>query len=201
MVDEAYCGIRAGKVSGQEICWPNGGSITTPDIAWQPNTSYRVRAMVKTVDGSFTVGMSNVFGDKKHLHITLDTSNEWEQIDSVFTTSADAITGLSYFNNCEGATGLTGYIDNWEIFEETSTGISKADKSSVKVFPTITSSVFTVEFSEKPGMIKVYSLSGQLIKTVKATSSTETIQLTTNGIYLVEVESNGTTSILKVIKK
>jgi len=200
--DEAYCGIRCGKITGTDNGYPNGGSITTPTIQWKANTTYRIHAWVKTVDGTFNFGLGNTYVDGTNADylIVVDTNNEWQEVNETFTTGANAKDGLSWFNNYN-TTGLTAFIDNWEIFEETSTGISKANKSSVKVYPTVTTSVFTVEFAEKPGMIKVYSLSGQLIKTVKATSSTETIELATNGIYLVEVESNGSSSILKVIKK
>ncbi|MBS2099844.1 T9SS type A sorting domain-containing protein, partial [Carboxylicivirga linearis] len=87
------------------------------------------------------------------------------------------------------------------ITVETATSVSKSKEANIKVYPTVTTSVVTIEFIEKPGIIKVYSLSGQLIKTVRSTSSIETIDLTSDGIYLIEVQSNGLTRIVKVIKK
>jgi len=109
---EAYCGAGSGKVTGTGICWPNGGSIATPNITWAANTTCRVRAMVKTVSGSFTIGLTNTYpvGGTANFIMQISTNNTWMQIDTTFTTGASATTGLAFFNNCEGATGLEGIL-------------------------------------------------------------------------------------------
>ncbi|MCU4163423.1 cadherin-like beta sandwich domain-containing protein [Carboxylicivirga caseinilyticus] len=281
---EVYCGKASIKLgTGDTGC---DAAFDINPFAYKANTTYRVRAMVKTVDGS--IGFLANSADPNY-NDAFDTGGEWQQIDFYFSTGAAPSASFVTFNKCDNGSNCTyAYIDNYEIYEvnndatlsaitlnvggldiafdpatttytatvpsgtetvtvdatlsdesamisgtgdvdvstgtgvativvtaesgaettytvtinvDSATKLSKIDQNAVKVYPTLTTSGINVEFSDKPGMIKLYSLSGQLIKTVKATSQIETIQLSTAGIYLVEVESNGAKTILKVVKK
>lgn len=114
-----WCGSRCVFISGNEHCWPNGGSVATNSINWIPNTTYRFRANVKTMDGTFTMGVqnANVNGASGDYNILVPFSNgEWIDFDASFTTGSNPGSGVAFFNNCGSASGLTAYIDNWELY-------------------------------------------------------------------------------------
>ena len=101
-----------------------------------PNTIYRVKAMVKTVDGSFQIGLS---GTDPAVITSINTNNEWKAIDFTFTTGATLSTPGMYFNNYT-CTGKTAFIDNWELYVaknpiiKTSTTSYVADNNLGKTF-------------------------------------------------------------------
>lgn len=112
---EAYCGVAAVKFEATTNGWPDGAALDVNGIAWQPNSIYRVRAMVKSVDGTFAFYAK---GTNPDVTISIPQSNnEWTLIDQTFTTGAAPTTNFFSFNNVDGAsTGKTAYIDNWELF-------------------------------------------------------------------------------------
>lgn len=105
-----YCGATSGNVSGT-----NAGSL---DVALTgkvvASTSYRVKAKVYAIGGTFQIGISGIgTSDYKK---TISAANSWQDIDFVFTTGATlGAAPLMYFNNY-GLTGTAGYIDNWEMY-------------------------------------------------------------------------------------
>jgi len=116
---EVWCGSSCVLINGNEHCWPNGGSVATNTISWLPNTSYRFRAKVKTMDGTFIMGVqnANVNGGNGDYNILVPFSNgEWIDFDASFTTGANPGSGVAFFNNCGSANGLIAYIDNWELY-------------------------------------------------------------------------------------
>jgi hypothetical protein len=132
---EVWCGSSAVLINGNEHCWPNGGSVATNSINWLPNTTYRFRAKVKTMDGTFTMGVqnANVNGASGDYNILVPFSNgEWIDFDASFTTGSNPGSGVAFFNNCGSASGLTAYIDNWELY----------------AVPGISTSVTTINFDE-----------------------------------------------------
>ncbi|WP_167612183.1 cadherin-like beta sandwich domain-containing protein [Maribellus sediminis] len=137
---EAYCGTSAGKVDASGSC---GGSLDTKTINWLPNTTYMVRAKVKT-NGTFTIGAQNVYGDQWGNHssenlVVPNTHGEWEDFEATFTTNSYPGSGVVYFNNCEGANGTKGYIDNWELYDRESDNTDLISLSSPQgeITPTI----------------------------------------------------------------
>ena len=75
-----------------------------------PNTTYRVKLMVKTIGGTFQLGVDA----DPNVEFEIDTKGEWMALDTIFTTGA-TIGANMYFNNW-ACTGLIGYIDNFEIY-------------------------------------------------------------------------------------
>jgi len=116
---DVYCGSRCVKITGKASCWPDGGSVGTKNITWLPNTSYRFHAKIKTMDGTFNMGVqnANVGGINDDYNITVpNTLGNWEDFDATFTTGPSPSPGVAFFNNCGLASGLIGYIDNWELY-------------------------------------------------------------------------------------
>ncbi|MBN2164642.1 MAG: T9SS type A sorting domain-containing protein [Marinilabiliaceae bacterium] len=114
-----YCGSRCVKIAGTEFCYPNGGSVATNSIKWYPNITYRFRAMVKTIDGTFNMGVqnANVNGKTGDYNIPVpNTNGEWALFDASFTAGSSPTSGVAFFNNCGSSTGLVAYIDNWELY-------------------------------------------------------------------------------------
>ncbi|MDD3489726.1 MAG: hypothetical protein PHR62_07570, partial [Paludibacter sp.] len=126
---EAYCGAAAVKFEATTNTWPDGAALDVNSIAWEANSTYRVRAMVKSVDGTFAFFAK---GTNPDVTISIPQSNnEWVLIDQTFTTGAAPATNFFSFNNVDGAsTGKTAYIDNWELFKvspSTSVSTLKSD--------------------------------------------------------------------------
>jgi hypothetical protein len=104
---DPYCGKYCGKIT-------SSGSIDfSPTLA--PYTKYRMRALVKTVGGTFQIGVSKYDGTAADIDNVFDTNGEWKAVDFSFNTGATVTGALTFFNNYQ-KTGTVGYIDNWELF-------------------------------------------------------------------------------------
>ncbi|WP_243348358.1 LamG-like jellyroll fold domain-containing protein [Parabacteroides sp. FAFU027] len=138
---DVYCGSHCVKISGTATC---SGSVDTKSFTWIPNATYRIHAKVKTLDGSFNMGIqnANVGGASGDYNIAVpNTNGVWTDFDATFTTGAASTTGMVFFNNCGSSTGLTGYIDNWELYAIPGISTSTA---SIALDKYIVSSSFTV---------------------------------------------------------
>lgn len=105
-----YCGSRSGTVTGI-----NGGSIDVPLTGkLVPNTTYRVKAKVYAIGGAFQIGVAGI-GVSDYIQ-PITTTGSWQDVDFTFTTGANPDANpLMYFNNFNTG-GVTGYIDNWEMY-------------------------------------------------------------------------------------
>lgn len=111
-----YCGANSAVVGdGIKV---GSGSINVDFTAMiQPLTTYRIRAMVKTVDGTFQLGVLGYERNQPDINHVIDTKGEWQPIDFTFTTGADmGDVRVMFFNNWQ-CTGTKAFIDNWEMFE------------------------------------------------------------------------------------
>lgn len=82
------------------------------------NTFYRVRAMVKTMGGSFQVGVWGYDVTGGDLNNVIDTQGEWQLLDFTFSTGDSLrLNNHGMFFNNWACTGTLGYIDNWEMYE------------------------------------------------------------------------------------
>lgn len=210
---EAYCGAGSGKVAGTGICWPNGGSIATPNITWVANATCRVRAMVKTVSGSFTIGLTNTYpvgGSNSNFILPVSTNNTWMQIDTTFTIGASATTGLAFFNNCEGATGMVGYIDNWEIYNSSALrapalriGIDESEATkAVNIYKNENNliTIYCNNVVTRKGTITVHNAVGQTFVNMMTTGSITVInKILKPGVYIVTLNVDGKNTTKKVM--
>ena len=113
--EEAFCGLAAVKFNATTNGYPDGAALDVNNVPWQANTTYRMRAMVKAVDGTFAFFAN---GTNPNVTISVPQSNdEWVLIDKTFTTGASPTSSFFSFNNVDGAsTGKIAYIDNWELY-------------------------------------------------------------------------------------
>lgn len=111
---EAYCGLSAAKL----IDAAGSGCTAALDLgnfAWKKNTTYRVRAMVKTIDGSIGI-LAN--GTDPNFGFAFNSNGEWVELDTTFTTGSNTATGFFSFNTCDYGSNCTAtYIDNYELYE------------------------------------------------------------------------------------
>lgn len=111
-----YCGANS-AVIGDGIKVGSGSINVDFTNMIQPMTTYRIRAMVKTLDGTFQLGVLGYELDQPDINYVVNTEGEWMPIDFTFTTGA--VMGdvrVMFFNNYL-CTGTKAYIDNWEMFE------------------------------------------------------------------------------------
>jgi hypothetical protein len=204
---EAYCGAAAVKFNATTNTYPNGAALDVAGIAWEANSTYRVRAMVKSVDGTFAF-LAN--GADPNVTISVPQSNdEWVLIDETFTTGANPTTSFFTFNNVDGAsTGLTAYIDNYELYNITSistgTKTINSDMSSAYVLDNKVVVKLNLELSGEVEL-SVYNVNGMLInfqKSVCVNGYSEKVLNTNlqNGVYFVKVTIAGKSSTLKIVK-
>lgn len=163
-----FCGATSGNVSGT-----NAGSLDVL-LAGKllANTSYRVKAKVYAIGGTFQIGVSGI-GTSDYLK-TINAVNAWQDVDFKFNTGAALATApVMYFNNF-GLTGTNGFIDNWEMY----------------AVPKVYTSVASINF-ESPGSKTVSVRAVNLSDAISITAtegfavSPTTIPASTNGSTLI----------------
>jgi len=115
---DAYCGTTAVKL----VDATGSGCTAALDLAnfsWNSNSAYRVRAMIKTINGSIGIlarGSRN--SNAEDFGFAYDTKGEWKLLDTTFITGTSARTGFFSFNTCDFGSNCTEfYIDNYELYE------------------------------------------------------------------------------------
>lgn len=204
---EAYCGAAAVKFEAITNTWPDGAALDVNSIAWEANSTYRVRAMVKSVDGTFAFFAK---GTNPDVTISIPQSNnEWVLIDQTFTTGAAPATNFFSFNNVDGAsTGKTAYIDNWELFKVSpSTSVSTL-KSDSKLNAFVQNGRVVANFeanADGVAELVLYNIQGVQLTKVNASIVKGQNQYTFNaelpsGVYVIKMSENNNTTAVKVVK-
>jgi len=106
--NNAYCGTTSGKIDA------GTGSIELP-LSLNPFTKYRIKAIVKTMDGDFQFGVTKYDLTKADISQVVNTNGVWKAVDFEFNTGSNASGALAYFNNTNLA-GKSAYIDNLELY-------------------------------------------------------------------------------------
>lgn len=153
-----HCGAASMKVGNGT----NTGSgsldvVLTGKIT--PSTTYRVKAMVKTVDGTFQLGVWGYDSSKGDMNNVINTNGEWMPLDFYFTTGATLGGTQGMFWNNSGCTGMTGYIDNWEMYISPDPIVAVSTKS-LAFDPEYVSSTFTVTGSNLTNPITITAPAG-----------------------------------------
>ncbi len=115
--EDVYCGATSVKVgSGTSSC---SGSIDFGlNGLIEPTSTYRVRAMVKSLDGSAQLGVFGWKNGSGDINNQFDSKNQWKQLDFTFTTGETLGSNAGLFiNNCGGMTAKTIFADNWEMYK------------------------------------------------------------------------------------
>ena len=204
---EAYCGVAAVKFEATTNGWPDGAALDVTGIAWEPNSTYRVRAMVKTVDGTLAFFAK---GTNPDVTISIPQSNDqWVLIDQTFTTGATPTTDFFSLNNVDGAsTGKIGYIDNWELFKvSTPTSVNSLISNS-KLNAFIQNGRVVANFEanvDGEAELRLYTIQGVELTKVNTNIVKGQNQYSFNtelpsGVYVVRMTENNINTAVKVIK-
>ncbi|WP_167618782.1 LamG-like jellyroll fold domain-containing protein [Maribellus sediminis] len=193
---EAYCGGSSMKLgNGGDGC---DAALDISPFVFQPNTTYRVRVMVKTIDGS--IGFL-AKGSDPNVEFAINTNGEWMQVDTTFTTGDNPAGEFISFNKCDAGSNCTYcYIDNYEIFVDNGTSVGDIDESAIRVYPTYSTGDFKVETDGSHGTITVYNLTGKQVLQKVIESSLETVTVRDRGMYILKVENEDTYRTFKVFK-
>ena len=193
--DSAYCGASMQLGTGGTGC---DAALDIAPFEYQPNTTYRVRAMVRTVGGSIGFLAS---GADPNFGYAIDTYGEWMQIDTTFTTGASPANNFVSFNKCDFGSNCTYcYVDNYEIIVDEGTAAEVINESNIKVYPTYSTGDFKVATNGSRGMITVYSLTGKLVLQKEIESSLEIVTVRDRGMYIMKVENEDSYETFKVFK-
>lgn len=205
---EAYCGARAVKFDALTNGWPDGAALDVNGIQWKANTWYRVRAMVKTVDGTLAFFAK---GTDPDVTIPVAQSNEnWVEIDQTFKTGAAPTTNFFSLNNVDGgSTGKIAYIDNWELYE-LPLGTSVANPSidtTTRLF--VSNGKIAVRFNLEASSevnFSVFNLQGMQVATTKSnlTAGTNQVEIAAGleaGVYIVKMKTAAGEETLKTVLK
>ncbi|MBN2766647.1 MAG: T9SS type A sorting domain-containing protein [Paludibacteraceae bacterium] len=204
---EAYCGLSAVKFEATTNTWPDGAALDVNGIVWEANSIYRVRAMVKSVDGTFAFYAK---GTNPDVTISIAQSNdEWVLIDQTFTTGAAPTTNFFSFNNVDGAsTGKVAFIDNWELFKVGPTTSVSSLKNASKLNAYIQNGRVVANFEaniDGAAELALYNIQGVELAKVNANVVKGQNQYTFNaelpsGVYVIRMSENNITTAVKVVK-
>ena len=130
----------------------------------------------------------------------LDGSEKTEALSVVgkITLTNDAVTLYSTTNEILSTTPITS-VRKITFEEGTSTNVKNWSDSKLKVFPNPTQDNILIEGIREGETVRIYSLQGVLLKSVKAELGTTQIPVSdlSVGTYLLQVE----TDVLKFIKE
>ena len=157
-----YCGAASMKV-GNGLGTGTGSLDYTLTDKITPNTTYRVKAMVKTVDGTFQLGVFGYDTSKGDLNNVINTDGKWMPLDFYFTTGATMGGSQGMFWNNWGCTGTTGYIDNWEMYIAVDPILATSEKS-LAFDPEYKNASFTVTGSNLQSEISISAPAGITIE-------------------------------------
>jgi hypothetical protein len=105
-----YCG--AGSISiGNGTSTGSGSLDVSMNGLLTPNTTYHVKVMIKTIGGTFHIGVDAAPNVEK----AIDTNGAWMPLEMTFTTGASWTSGVMYINNW-ACTGLQAWVDNYELY-------------------------------------------------------------------------------------
>ena len=189
--------------------YPDGAALDVSTVNWAPNSTYRLHAWVKTVDGTFAFLAKGTDPD-----VTISvaqSTDQWVLIDQTFTTGAAPTASFFTFNNVDGAsTGKIAYIDNYELYNITSLVATStenpADNQNQKVYIHENKIVVDFGLTESSNVeFSVYNPQGMLISSEKEVFAAGQNQKLINanlpsGVYMVKMSSNGLSFTTKVIK-
>jgi len=207
VLGEAYCGAACVKFNATSNIYDTGAALDVSTVAWAANSTYRLHAWVKSVDGTFAFLAKGTNPDV--LISVAQSNNEWVLIDRTFTTGATPTASFFTFNNVDGAsTGKIAYIDNYELYNITSTitNTTNPTNQNQKVF--IQGNKLVADFNlAEPSSVEfaVFNAQGMLIAKEKASYNAGQNQKVmpvnlASGVYVVKVSGKGLTFATKVIK-
>ncbi|GGF77183.1 T9SS type A sorting domain-containing protein [Wenyingzhuangia marina] len=204
------CGATTALLStdGVNVGYPDGAALDASGIAWLPNTQYRARAWVKTIEGGIAIKLGQVDGgtfDGEFVDaLDIDTNGEWVLMDKTFTTGAAPGTGGFFSFNTADATGTVAtqtYVDNFELYDISTLSSEEVafNSSSVKISPNPVNDVLNIITGDKISKVTIYDVLGRVILSKDNQSSIDVSSLS-SGSYIVNIVVGGTSQSLKFLK-
>lgn len=176
-----YCGAGSIKIGNGTSTGSGSLDIAMASIL-QSNTTYRVKVMIKTIGGTFHLGVDAAPNVEK----SIDTNGEWMPLEFTFTTGVLGTAPVMYINNW-ATTGFLAYVDNYELY-------LSQDQS---ITPSVKALSYDVESSKSLSFSVIASnLNSDIILTAPAgiTLSKTTLPATAAGDS-VTVTYDGTTPV------
>ena len=134
------------------------------------------------------------------------TPGEWQKIvvDATGATSTDK-TRIVIFFDIETAASTTASddvfeIDDFEFGSFTTLGINDLQESTITIYPNPSTGMVNITGVEQVDEIRVFTISGQLVKKAENTSSID-LSSEIRGLYMIEIESDGKTIVNRLIKE
>jgi hypothetical protein len=183
-----YCGASSISV-GDGIGTGAGSLDVTLTGALLPNTFYRVKAMVKTIGGTFQLGVWGWSAGQGDLNNQIDTQGEWMPLEFTFTTGSSLGNTQGMFWNNWACTGTLGFIDNWEFYEAIEPQLS-ASITSEAFDPDYKEIAFTVTGANLLEGVTITVPSGLTASpnTLPATAAGEPVSVVWDGVTPVNGE-------------
>ncbi len=157
---------------GVNTGYPEGAAFDAGGITWVPNTNYRLRFRIKTVDGSIGLlanGIDSTFDGGDSNIMVIDTFGIWQLMDLTFTTGASAGGGFVTFNSIDGLGGLTvataTYIDNYELYNlaALSTDDFAENTKIVRAYPNPVKNVLNIDTNFEVSKVTVFDALGRTV--------------------------------------
>lgn len=163
----------------------------------------------------FSLANVNWFGDVDELRIyyKANPSDAWTQIGSSYTTENAAWLNVSiplpnksanYTIAFEGTSNWARGIDvdNVSVVDASSLAVDDVHKNNenVKIYPNPVKDVLNINSDKKLNSIQIFSMTGQLIRTIDKDARQVSVSDLKKGVYLLRVKSEGKDQSFKIVK-
>ena len=172
-----YCGAGTIKIGNGTTTGSGSLDMNMLGIL-SPNTTYHVKVMIKTIGGTFHLGVDAAPNVEK----AIDTNGQWQPLEFTFTTGGTWTSGVMYINNW-ACTGLQAYVDNYELYVAPDPIIVTSKNNLSFDADTKPKLFFTVVSSNLSSDITVAAPAGITLNrtTLPAASASDTVWVTYNG--------------------
>lgn len=191
-VEDATTGNTINAVTGATR------TSTTSPVAWGPYSVFwdgktGAASPVLVADGTYKIWVEMAWNDNPDLHDFINTGYAFTKGPSI--TNATPVEGAG--------TLLKNMTINWT---PSALSIDSVYKTKIAIYPNPSNGVVNIQYNDIPvSKIEVVNFLGQVVKSVKIDASkagiSESIDLSgyANGPYIINVSTNETSSIYKVI--
>ena len=126
------------------------------------------------------------------------TVNTFTTSTLTFTASTDVV--VIYIRSLLATSTTETFYDNLSLIEANTASISDLSDAKIYMYPNPSDGMVHISGKESVDAIRVFNISGQLIKEVTNANS---LDLTSqqSGLYMIEIENGGKTSVSKLIKR
>ena len=160
-----------------------------------------VDVWVEAISTDKTLGIALLTSDEKKVDYTIAAGDAgWRTIELDVSNygGIDAVNGVKWEPNPQGSISLM-YIDNFYAYDST-LSIDDLEESTITIYPNPSTGMVNITGVEQVDEIRVFTISGQLVKKAENTSSID-LSSEMRGLYMIEIESDGKTIVNRLIKE